>query len=488
MTRKFIIAILALIAALPLSAQISDEIDALIEMQIDSIVSAPQDTIILTPEQTWVLRLQQRVDSVAHAAKTTRVTKRDRRGRRYTQVVPMRFSLGCCVYDLTADSMLYELNGQDMMIPASTQKLFISTAALATHGVRHTFDTTVSANGSYQTDSIGRRFFQGDIYLKGGFDPTLTFADVRAIADAVKSLGVDSIDGRIIVDNRLKRRLMDHHGWMYDRIPLNEEIFITPLSYEEGFTSPDVPRDSIWTTTGRGRYARRVRILPSYRKQRVKHPELYFAQTIYKLLQADSIMFSAEEPFAETADPNLNLGKSLLTLRSPISKVLPRMMKRSSNFYAESMLLNLCPSLAPQQWSYAECRKVVTDMVANTGGRPSEYSIVDGSGLSHSNLCTPRMQISLLRFVRLNKQIYEPLYESLPIAGVDGTISDRMRTGNAYRNVRAKTGTVNGVSTLAGYVTASNGHELAFSIMVNNLGSSTVGRALQNEICNELAR
>ncbi len=488
MGQKLIIVILTILSALPLAAQVTDEMDALIDMQVDSIFAEDKDTVTLTPEEAWVVRLQQRVDSVAKTKKTARVTTRNRRGHRVTQTVQLKYTLGCCVYDLTADSMLYEINSQKMMIPASTQKLFISTAALAKHGTEHTFDTKVSTTGECMTDSDGRRFYCGDIYLRGGFDPTLTFADVRTVAERIRSLGVDSIDGKIVVDNRLKQRLMEHHGWSYDNIPLSEEYFITPLTIDEGYSSPDAPRDSVWTTVGKGRYARKVRVLPAYRKQRMKHPELYFAQSVWRLLKADSIKFSVADPCVMRVDSIDDGAFELLTLRSPLTKALPRMMKRSNNFYAESMLLNLCPEMKDEEWNYDVCRRVVTDMVDSAGGISEEYRIVDGSGLSHSNLCTPRMQIMLLRYVRQNRQIFEPIYDSLPIAGVDGTISDRMRTGNVYGNVRAKTGTVNGVSTLAGYLTASNGHELAFSIMVNDLGSLAVGRALQDEICREMAR
>ena len=94
----------------------------------------------------------------------------------------------------------------------------------------------------------------------------------------------------------------------------------------------------------------------------------------------------------------------------------------------------------------------------------------------------------MLRYAYHNKHIYKPLYESLPIAGVDGTIKTRMKTGSAYKNVRAKTGTLSGVSTLAGYVKASNGNMLAFSIMNNGVSSSAVGKNYQDKVCQALAK
>lgn len=470
------------------NAQIPEAIDSLIGNQIDSIFSSEEDTVILTPEEAWVKRLKTRLEAVVNARRVTTVTTRDRRGRRVAKTVPLNYSLGFCVYDLTADSMLYDLNGGKMMIPASTQKLFVSTAALATYGVKHTFDTMATTNGVCMNDSAGCRFLCGDIVLSGGFDPTLTIDDVRAIVDKVKELGVDSISGRILVDNRKKSKLLSHHGWSYDKIPAGEENFITPLLFDEGYTSPYVPRDSVWTTVGKGRNARKVRVLPAYKKQRVKHPEQYFAEAVYKLLKADGVKFATDDVCGVLPDSVSDIGWPVCVLRSPMEKVLPRMMKRSNNYYAESMLLNLCKGKSVEEWTYDECRRIVRDVVTTAGGSEAEYKIIDGSGLSHSNLNSPRMQIKLLRFARLNEGIYSPLYESLPIAGIDGTISDRMKTGKAFNNVRAKTGTVNGVSTLSGYLIAGNGHQLAFSIMVNDLGSLSMGRALQNELCEEMAK
>ena len=94
----------------------------------------------------------------------------------------------------------------------------------------------------------------------------------------------------------------------------------------------------------------------------------------------------------------------------------------------------------------------------------------------------------MLRYAFKNPSIYQPFYAALPIAGVDGTLDERMRTGKAYRNVRAKTGTVEGVIGLTGYVTASNGHQLAFSILVNGVLTASVARNYQDRVCQELAR
>ena len=81
-----------------------------------------------------------------------------------------------------------------------------------------------------------------------------------------------------------------------------------------------------------------------------------------------------------------------------------------------------------------------------------------------------------------------PLYASMPIAGIDGTLDDRMRRGHAHGNVHAKTGTVTGVSALAGYCTAANGHKLCFSIINMGIRRSATGRRFQDRVCEALCR
>jgi D-alanyl-D-alanine carboxypeptidase/D-alanyl-D-alanine-endopeptidase (penicillin-binding protein 4) len=104
------------------------------------------------------------------------------------------------------------------------------------------------------------------------------------------------------------------------------------------------------------------------------------------------------------------------------------------------------------------------------------------------NYVTTDAQVALLRYAFQTPSIYQTFYQALPIAGVDGTLDERMTSGAAYRNVRAKTGTLEGVIALAGYVTASNGHQLAFSILINGTLSSKEARAYQDRFCQELAR
>lgn len=346
-----------------------------------------------------------------------------------------KVSIGCCIYDLTADSTLYEWNADRMMVPASTQKLFTATAMLSTYGEDFTFLTSITTNGEEAMDTLGNLFLKGDIYINTNCDPTLTAEGARAIKDKIIAMGYDSIDGGII-------------------LCINEKT------------------------------------------QHIRLAEDNFAPQVARLLASDTVKFSS----------TLTWGKENTTdrgtyplgfIRTPLMKVMNRMLKSSDNIYAESMLLNLVKN--DQNWSYDGCKDVVREMVSRIRERyrPEEcqwdikynyYNIIDGSGLSHSNKSTAQSQVDLLRYVYNDKNIYQLLYDNMPIAGVDGTLGNRMTNGMAHNNVHAKTGTLNGVSTLSGYLTASNGHDIAFSILINNCYDKPYARTLQNRICEIMSK
>ena len=132
--------------------------------------------------------------------------------------------------------------------------------------------------------------------------------------------------------------------------------------------------------------------------------------------------------------------------------------------------------------------KQVESVLTKAGVSTSDVKVADGSGVSLYNYVSAWSEVKMLRYAYRNKQIFTPLYESMPIAGVDGTISDRMRSGAAYQNVHAKTGTVTGVSSLSGYVRASNGNLLAFAIINNGNLRTATGHNFQDRICQILAK
>jgi D-alanyl-D-alanine carboxypeptidase/D-alanyl-D-alanine-endopeptidase (penicillin-binding protein 4) len=122
-------------------------------------------------------------------------------------------------------------------------------------------------------------------------------------------------------------------------------------------------------------------------------------------------------------------------------------------------------------------------MIQKVALRPGDYRIADGSGLSLYNYVSAELETRLLRSIWKRPKLFERLYDSLPIAAVDGTLKKRMLNGYAAGNVHAKTGSVSGISSLAGYCTAANGHELCFSIINQGIMHMADGRDLQDQLC-----
>lgn len=441
-SKKILIALFALLSFLGVKGQSPNDFN-------DSLLL---DSLVMDMDQWWKINLCQNIEKLAKGGERS-------------------CNSSICIYDITADSIMYSYNGQRLVTPASTMKLLTSITAITNLGKDFDIKTQVWCNGKIEVDSVRRRFFKGDIYVAGAFDPTLTYSDVRQIARKIKEMGVDSIDGKIYADAHKKDTLMSIHRWSWDNIPLSEEYFITPLTFNKGMSVREA-----WTGSP---YA--------YKSGRVKHPEIYFVKAICKILQDEGVKFTSSEPYGKKETPKYN-NHYLTAISNPLSKVLRPMMKQSDNFYAESVLLMLSQERNKQRWSYNDCKHQIANMMQKAGVRSADFTISDGSGLSHANKVTPEAEVKLLVWVYKHPNIYKVLREVLPIAGVDGTLSKRMGGTKAYNNVRAKTGTVSGISTLAGYVTASNGHVLVFSIMNSKVSSTSYARSLQDKMCVEMAK
>lgn len=345
--------------------------------------------------------------------------------------------LGLCVYDLTTDSMIYAHNHQHRLRPASTEKLITAISALSFLGGSHAFSTQLYITGQVM-DSV----LYGDVYAVGGFDPRFDGDDMLAFVETLKYKGIDSIAGNLYADISMKDTLKWGSGWCWD----DESPILTPLLYngkDEFMTVMiDLLREhGIHSSTNRWKYG----ICPS---------------------------------------------EAVLLIRRTHSfdQILMRMMKDSDNLYAEAIFYQLGAKSGKRYASLKDVVYYIDRLIQKLGLDPEQFLIADGSGLSLYNYLTPELEIAFLRYAYQEKNIFIHLQPSLPVAGKDGTLSKRMRSGNAYLNVHAKTGSLEGVSTLAGYATASNGHFLAFCIMNQGIGQSKKARDFQDRVCQILCR
>ena len=180
----------------------------------------------------------------------------------------------------------------------------------------------------------------------------------------------------------------------------------------------------------------------------------------------------------------ISSGASLWTVRShTIDQILLRMMKQSDNLYAEALFYQLAAHSGKAYAGRKQAVAYIKELARHQGLAPADFSFADGSGLSLYNYASPRLLTAFLRYAYTHEGIFLHLQPSLPLAGVDGTLRKRMTSGPAYANVSAKTGTLEGVSTLSGYCKAPNGHILCFAIMNQGILRQSVAHRFQDKVC-----
>lgn len=337
------------------------------------------------------------------------------------------------VWDLTDDVPVYQFREKLHLRPASTMKCVTAIAALDKLGAYYDFKTRIYYTGTINDST---KVLHGDLYCLGGMDPMLSSRDLSAIADSIRQLGITRIEGNVYADLSFKDKDRLGEGWCWD----DKNPILTPLLIDRKDEFLDV-------------LLRKLRTVG---------------------ISVDGFTDERQVP------SNASL---IATYTHSIREVLHRMLKVSDNLYAESMFYQLAASGGVRWCSAKQGRNYENALFARLGLNPRDYNVADGSGLSLYNYVSAELEIQLLRHAYRNQEVYNALFESLPIAGVDGTLRKRMRGTSAQNNVRAKTGTVRGVSSLAGYLTASNGHLLCFSIINNGGMPHSPMRRFQNKIC-----
>jgi D-alanyl-D-alanine carboxypeptidase/D-alanyl-D-alanine-endopeptidase (penicillin-binding protein 4) len=162
------------------------------------------------------------------------------------------------------------------------------------------------------------------------------------------------------------------------------------------------------------------------------------------------------------------------------------MLKDSDNFYAASLFYQTAASTGHRPAKASDARTLTKQFIKRLGLGGNPYRIADGSGLSLYNYISAELLVYMLRYAHSKEDIIGHLLPALPVAGVDGTLKKRMTDGNAYGNVLAKTGTVTGISSLAGYLTSGDGRQLCFAIINQGVMRTKDGRDFQDSVCKVL--
>jgi D-alanyl-D-alanine carboxypeptidase/D-alanyl-D-alanine-endopeptidase (penicillin-binding protein 4) len=431
---------------------------------------------------------------------------------------------GVAVYDLTDEKPVYAHNERRLCRPASNMKLLTSAAALSVLTPGYTFKT-----GLYYTGVInesGR--LHGDLYLVGGFDPELKSADLDSLILQVKKAGITGIDGNLYLDASMADSAFWGKAWSWDDdmeafqpylspIPLNKGVVklkVIPASPSRAPIIRTEPESSFIQVVNRAATVWKSSEPPgkSLRFSRESNGScnrIVVSGVISASAGAYNTMISLQNPYgyaltvfseklseqlsgsnirvagpAKAPAGALNLGYATHSM----AEAVRQLNKESDNLNAEMLLYALGYQQNNGPSSTQKGIAAVRQLIAQAGLNPETYSIVDGSGLSNQNYLTPELLVSVLRYM-YRSPCSDLFRKSLPIAGEDGTLAHRMKGSAAYRKVTAKTGSLTGVNTLSGYVTARNGHLLAFSIMIQNFVEKTpyVSANYIDRICEILA-
>ena len=399
----------------------------------------PADTIAaLSPEDAALIAVS---DSIS-ADTTKTLTVQERIERLLTADLFRKSQLGLMVYDLTADTVIYAYNEQQTLRPASTNKLVTAITALDYLGESYRYATQLRCSPQKNGTAI--------LTLRGGMDPRISTDDINAFIEAIKLNARDTIYGELRADRSFKDNDMLGEGWCWD----DKNPVLTPMLWNR--------KDQLLTRLQDAIRAAHISLLP---RDSIPRDSL------------GNIMLTIND---EPITPK----QFAITRYHTLDQILVKMMKDSDNLYAESLFYQIASKAAGNRTATAKhATNVIKQLIKKIGLRPDDYRFADGSGLSLYNYHSAEMQTMLLRYAYRNSEIYGHLYPALPIAGVDGTLKDRMKRTKAYKNVHAKTGTLTGISSLSGYLTAQNGNTIAFAIINQGIRRTAPAKAFQDKVC-----
>lgn len=415
---------------------------------------------------------------------------------------------GVEIRSLESGRTLYERNASRNFKPASTFKLLTTAAALDALGPDARFRTTVETGG--RMDGLGR--ILGDVYLVGRGDPNLSgrFTDGRrtaafeALADALAASGVRRIEGRLVGHEGYFRGERRGDTWAWEDLVWCYGAEVSALSFNDNCVTVAAtpgeragdpllveaqPTSSYYrivssaTTTAAGAESdltlvrepgsNLIRLSgthplgakPWEESVALEDPARYAVTVFAEVLERKGIHVTGGT--GTSSDP-LPAPQRLLASHEgpPLSEVLKEINKESQNLHTE-MLLRVLGAEVKGEGSLAKGHEALKEFLGRVGVTPETGALQDASGLSRSDLFVPHEIVNLL--AAMDRHSHARVFrESLPVAGVDGTLKNRMKGTAAEGRVQAKTGTLRHVNALAGYLTTLQGERLVFSFVINH--------------------
>jgi serine-type D-Ala-D-Ala carboxypeptidase/endopeptidase (penicillin-binding protein 4) len=419
-----------------------------------------------------------------------------------------RADAGLAVVDLETGQQVFEVGSGRLLNPASTMKVITSAAALRNLGPAYRFTTELYYVGDLEPDGT----LKGDLYVKGHGDPTFVSETMWKMVGDLELVGVERINGNVYFDDTFHAGGAVLPGWdkpediekgtsyfaTLSALSLNANtvvMVVRPGAEVGGLARADLEtpvRGNVeidnQVQTGPPRSRRYVdverEVLPNedtkftltgtvpvddenriWIRRTVADPTGHFVAVFRKMMDQRGIRVSGSHRRTQTpADAEL-----LFTVRSePLSQILASMNKSSLNFVAEQVLRTLGGEVKGDG-STAGGIAVIAEYLESLGVPAADARLVNGSGLSRQAKLKPTVLTAVLADMARDRLVSAEFRASLAIAGTDGTLWSRLRDDPG--RLRGKTGTLDGVHCLAGFVDSRGGRQYAFAFLANNYGT-----------------
>ena len=417
-------------------------------------------------------------------------------------------SLGIKVVSVSTGETLYALNSGGLFMPASNEKLFTSATTLVELGKDFRFRTVVSVDRN-----------ASQLFIKGSGDPLLTTADLDSLALAISTTVATDSPWTLTGDVSYFDDLPWGEGWMWDDEGEDYNMAISSLSVnsnmitvrvlpgkledapvrvqtepatgyvsiENTATTPvDTPVTPLSVSRKWRERSNTIAITGQMLHRDSAHesnlsvwqPERYTLTLLSERLQTHGVMVKGI-----TVDTVPAAATLLTEFSHGLDSVVTYMNKVSDNLSAENLIKTLSAERNGKPGSGKAGTALVKQFLSASGVDTTKMVMVDGSGLSRYDLTSADIITQLLITMAGRSDVFDTYLHSFPVAGTDGSLSNRMRGTRAEGNLRAKTGTLSGACSLSGYVQTADGEMLAFSILINNFPSGLrMYRAVQDRV------
>ena len=371
---------------------------------------------------------------------------------------------GILIFNPLTEDTIYQLNYTQSMIPASNTKLFTTATALSIMGGNFPLKTVILSADKNVKDGV----VDGDLFIKGYGNSVLTSEDIDTMVIELRKKGIKRVTGNIVGDDSYFDEVYTRDDWIRDE---KANVKLPPIS------ALVVDRNRTIVYRKRGRYRRRY---VAY----VKNPPLNAALILKSKLKEQGIKIDGKAVKGITPLSTINLAVSKILLKDLIKLI----NKHSDNFLAECLFKTIGAVTSGNQGNSFYSTQAILNFIADNGIYSTGTAVVDGSGISRFDQVTPGAIVGLLEKMYFDLVNFKDFYNSLSIAGIDGTLKHRLNNTFAQNNFHGKTGTLNGVCSLSGYLTTKSNDEIILSIFFdfNHKGESYY-RRIQDEIVEILA-